>query len=93
MLDVAAHLRDAGDQAPAVARRQWCAAAGERAVELGAWSDAVAAFTAALEDGGADDLEPSRLLALHVSAATASGADTTWTPASGSRSAGHRAAG
>ena len=74
-LDIASHLRDAGALAPLAARQRWGAEAAERAMELGAWGDAVAAFTLALDDGASDELPPARRLSLHAGAVRASAAD------------------
>ncbi len=74
-LDIASHLRDAGSMAPIDARRRWGAEAAERAMELGAWGDAVAAFALALDDDAADGLSPERLLSLGAGAVRASAAD------------------
>ena len=74
-LDIAGHLRDAGSMAPLDARQRWGAEAAERAMDLGAWGDAVAAYSLVLEDGAADGLPASRRLSLEAGAVRASAAD------------------
>jgi class 3 adenylate cyclase len=74
-LEIASHLRDAGALAPLDARRRWGAEAAARAMELGAWADAVAAFTLALDDGVSDELPAERRLSLWAGAVRASAAD------------------
>jgi class 3 adenylate cyclase len=74
-LDIASHLRDAGSMAPRDARRRWGAVAAEHAMDLGAWGDAVAAYSLVLDDGVADGLPPSQRLSLEAGAVRASAAD------------------
>jgi class 3 adenylate cyclase len=74
-LDVASHLQAARDLAPVDDRRRWGVAAAEKAAELGAWGDAVAAYDLALRDGGHEGFDDERLLGVYVGAVTASAAD------------------
>jgi class 3 adenylate cyclase/predicted ATPase len=74
-LAVASHLQAAGDLAPVDERRRWGVAAAERAAELGAWGDAVAAYELALRGGGHEGFDEEQLLGLYVGAVAASAAD------------------
>lgn len=74
-LDVASRLQAARGLAPVDERRRWGVAAAERAAELGAWGDAVAAYDLALRDGGHEGFDEDRLLDLYIGAAAASAAD------------------
>ena len=74
-LDVARRLQAAGDLAPVEDRRRWGVAAAERAADLGAWGDAVAAYELALGDGGDEGFDDEQLLGLYTGAAVASAAD------------------
>ncbi len=74
-LDIASHLRSAGSLAPADARRLWGVAAADRAMELGAWGDAVAGFGLALDDGLEEGFAPEYRVELYTRAARAGAAD------------------
>ncbi len=74
-LEVARRLQAAGDLATVEDRRRWGVAAAERAADLGAWGDAVAAYELALGDGGDDGFDDEQLLGLYTGAARASAAD------------------
>ena len=74
-IEIAAHLRAAGETAPPDDRRRWGVAAAEQARALGAWGDTAAGYALALDGGLADKFEPAERLDLLVKAASACAAD------------------
>lgn len=74
-LDIAGHLRSAGPLAPDDLRRRWGRAAADRAMELGAWGDAVASFALALDDGLAGGVPAPERLDMYIRASRAAAND------------------
>ncbi len=70
-VEIAAHLRAAGELAAAEDRRRWGVEAAEQAIELGAWGDAAAGFALALDDGVDSGFAPPTRLDLYQRAAGA----------------------
>lgn len=75
VLDIAANLRAAGSLATEDDRRRWGVAAAMRAAEVGAWGDAVAAYSLALDDGLDEGLPVEERIRLYVQASHAAAAD------------------
>jgi len=74
-VEIAAHLRAAGELAAPDDRRRWGVEAAEAALALGAWGDAGAGFALALDAGLDVGFGPGPRLDLYLRAATACAAD------------------